>query len=113
MDIAKICLKLYREVEVWFDSIYPTLKNFPRFEQPSTVALIKDKSHSIMSRLLQTHNSQTLVKNTFRQNMGDIHYLISLWNFAYRHRFINQEFHNDVIYKLNVISHNHRELLSG
>jgi len=109
----EVFLKLYREMEVWFDYIYPTLKNFPRYEQPSSAARIKDISHSIMARLLHAYETTSKRKANLRDNIADVYILVSLWNFAYRHRFVNQEFHNDVIYKLNVISHNHRELLSG
>lgn len=104
MNVDDELLKLYRTFEVLLDKIYPTLKSFPRYEQPSIVANIKEQFHLMISKTLRAYEIKSKRRSLLDELSAHIYYLISLFHFSRRHKFISLGFHSEINLKLSTIS---------
>lgn len=104
MNVSNELLKTYRRVEVLFDEIYPSLKNYPRYEQPSTVAQIKEQFHLTISKILRASEVKTKRRPLMDEIASHVYHLISLFHFSRRHKFISLGFHSEINLKLSTIS---------
>ena len=105
MNVTNEFMKVYKELEMLFDKVYPALKNYPRYEQASTVAQIKEHFHLVMSKALRGAETPTKRRGLVEEITAGVYYLTSLYAFSYRQKFINEPFYMDINQQLNTISH--------